>query len=194
VTRVQSTNNIAFKEWAAVCAALAAGRQTLILRKGGIDEGSEGFRITHREFWLLPTQFHQDLSQLTAGGEQFWRQAQECQPAVGQFRIELYAVAERVFEITSLDTLRTLTDYHILADAVIEQRFKYRRPGLFVLGVRIHRIPAPHLVEDDPYIAGCKSWVELPKGLSTEDAQPVLDDQQFADQIQKIERLLEVSP
>ena len=53
-------NNIAFKEWAVVCAALASGRQTIILPKGGIDEGREGFRVKHREFWLLPTRFHQD--------------------------------------------------------------------------------------------------------------------------------------
>jgi hypothetical protein len=42
--------SIAFKEWAAVCEALAAGRQTIILRKGGIQEGREGFRVQHGEF------------------------------------------------------------------------------------------------------------------------------------------------
>ncbi len=47
----------AFKEWAAVCAALSAGRQTVILRKGGIAEGPGGFQPEHGEFWLLPTRF-----------------------------------------------------------------------------------------------------------------------------------------
>ena len=36
---VQPSNRFAFKEWAAVCAALDSGRQTLILRKGGLHEG-----------------------------------------------------------------------------------------------------------------------------------------------------------
>ncbi len=63
---MQAANRIAFKEWAAVCLALAAGRQSIILRKGGIHEGREGFHVHHRAFWLFPTQFHQDAAQLTA--------------------------------------------------------------------------------------------------------------------------------
>ncbi len=46
---------VAFKEWADVCAALLDGRQSLILRKGGIEEGPGGFRPEHAAFWLYPT-------------------------------------------------------------------------------------------------------------------------------------------
>jgi hypothetical protein len=35
--------SIAFKEWAIVCEALGRGGQSIILRKGGIAEGREGF-------------------------------------------------------------------------------------------------------------------------------------------------------
>ena len=52
---MEPVNQIAFKEWAVVCAALASGQQSLILRKGGIHEGRDGFRVAHREFWLFPT-------------------------------------------------------------------------------------------------------------------------------------------
>ena len=44
---------IAFKEWAGVCQALGDGRQTIIVRKGGIDEGPAGFRPEHRGFLAL---------------------------------------------------------------------------------------------------------------------------------------------
>ena len=54
---MKSANQFAFKEWAVVCAALATGQQSLILRKGGIHEGRDGFRVEHREFWLFPTVF-----------------------------------------------------------------------------------------------------------------------------------------
>jgi hypothetical protein len=57
--KLQHENRFAFKEWAAVCTALAAGKQSLIVRKGGIHEGRDGFRVEHGEFWLYPTQFHQ---------------------------------------------------------------------------------------------------------------------------------------
>ncbi len=50
---------MALKEWAAVCQALAVGRQTILLRKGGIAEGPGGFRAEHDAFWLLPTYFHE---------------------------------------------------------------------------------------------------------------------------------------
>src|SRR5690242_14612220 len=50
---------VAFKEWAGVCAALATGRQSLILRKGGIAEGPEGFAPEHTSFWLYPTHVHE---------------------------------------------------------------------------------------------------------------------------------------
>ena len=52
---------IAFKEWASVCDALLEGRQTIILRKGGISEGTAPgvFVPEHSEFWLYPTWVHQ---------------------------------------------------------------------------------------------------------------------------------------
>ena len=51
--------SIGFKEWAAVCEALGQGRQSVILRKGGIAEGREGFSFKHSEFFLFPTWFHE---------------------------------------------------------------------------------------------------------------------------------------
>jgi hypothetical protein len=187
---VQASNNIAFKEWAAVCAALAAGRQTVILRKGGIDEGREGFRVAHSEFWLLPTRFHQDASQLTADGEPFWQQSQAEQPPGADFDVCLYAVVEKVYEVANLAALQKLSGLHILADATVEQRFHYRRPGLFVLVVRVYQAERARRVADSPYIAGCKSWVELPQSLPTADLHPVLNPSVFANQLQQIEQCL----
>ena len=45
----------AFKEWAIVVDALGRGAQILILRKGGLREGSGGFRLEQRQFLLFPT-------------------------------------------------------------------------------------------------------------------------------------------
>ena len=39
---------MAFKEWAVICRALAQGRQRLILRKGGIEEPGGQFELAHR--------------------------------------------------------------------------------------------------------------------------------------------------
>ena len=61
---MQASQQMAFKEWAAICAALGDGRQSLIVRKGGIHEGREGFRVAHDEFWLFPTGFHQQRDEI----------------------------------------------------------------------------------------------------------------------------------
>ena len=53
MVQMQTTNNVAFKEWAVVCAALASGRQTIILRKGGMEEGRDGFRVEHGALVLV---------------------------------------------------------------------------------------------------------------------------------------------
>ena len=50
---------VALKEWAVTVRALAEGRQTLLLRKGGIHEESQDFRVIHPEFLLYPTYEHQ---------------------------------------------------------------------------------------------------------------------------------------
>ena len=55
---------VAFKEWAAICRALATGRQDVIIRKGGIVEPGGEFRLDHRRFLLMPTFLHQSADQL----------------------------------------------------------------------------------------------------------------------------------
>src|SRR5690606_11736877 len=64
-----ATMTPAFKEWHAIVGALAAGHQTLILRKGGIAEGRGGFRPRGEPFWLLPTAFHEQAEKLRPEAE-----------------------------------------------------------------------------------------------------------------------------
>ena len=56
--------SIGFKEWSLVCEALGRGMQSVILRKGGIAEGREGFSFRHREFFLFPTFFHEQVAKV----------------------------------------------------------------------------------------------------------------------------------
>ena len=59
---------VAFKEWAGICDALIAGRQSIVVRKGGISEsaGPGVFVPEHSEFWLFPTWVHQAEQGLSA--------------------------------------------------------------------------------------------------------------------------------
>ena len=56
--------SIGFKEWSLACNALGHGAQSVILRKGGIAEGREDFSFRHREFFLFPTFFHEQIGKV----------------------------------------------------------------------------------------------------------------------------------
>lgn len=186
---MQPESRIAFKEWAVVCAALASGRQTLILRKGGIHEGHEGFQVEHREFWLFPTGFHQQRDEVIPDVWPWLEELQSRSEPCGH-ELELFAVVEQVQQVLDQSALVRLTGRHVWSESTVEQRFHYRSPGLFALIVRVYRRPTPYEIADSPHFAGCKSWVDLPLPLSTSGLQPVLDDATFDGQRAEIQQLL----
>jgi hypothetical protein len=193
---MQPTCRIAFKEWSAVCAALAAGRQTLILRKGGIAEGPGGFKPEHAEFWLLPTRFHERPAALAEGDRHFFDEQADDDGAADTLPNDLlhiaqYATVADVIDISNERLLSALEPLHVYGPSTIHQRFHYRRPGLFLLAVRIYRAPVPLEIPIWPELAGCRSWVELPAALSTAGLQPAISDAEFAERLAEIRRAVE---
>ena len=166
---------IAFKEWAGICEALAQGQQSLILRKGGIAEGPKGFSPEHDLFWLYPTRVHEAEQGLKDG-------ASAPLDTSPHDVVELRALAkvEAVWFADRLDVLEALDDLHAWTAETVAKRFHYRRPGLWVLGVRAFRTPGPVAIAAAPEHAGCKTWVPLDPPPSTAGAEPTLDDEGFA--------------
>jgi hypothetical protein len=161
-------NSVALKEWASVCAALEAGRQTVLIRKGGIDEGPKGFRIEHSEFWLYPTQFHQDLAQLLAEGAKYLTEATRYSAPPGKIAISLYAVVENVQFVRDWSEMEKYESRHILSIGAVRQRFEYRTPGVYVAQVNVLRRAEAIQIDELPRFAGCKSWVDLDRPLPTD--------------------------
>jgi hypothetical protein len=173
------STSIAFKEWSVICAALGAGRQSIIVRKGGIDEGREGIRIAHGEFWLFPTLFHEAAEKLTADARPFL-ELTECEVRpTGMIPLSHYASVSDVVELRDEALLPRLDGLHVWSPRTIGERFHYRRPGLFVLIVRTYSLTPPLLIPDSPHFAGCRTWVELPAPLETAGLQPILSDAEF---------------
>lgn len=189
-TDLTSDCAIAFKEWGAVCQALAAGEQTIILRKGGIHEGNAGFRVLHSRFWLYPTNFHQDPASLRGNAAEFLALARAAQPAPGLVALELLATVQEVIELSREAAALALAEQHILSSETTGQRFHYKTPGLFLLIVRVYRRAEPHLLDESPAFAGCRSWVPLPAPLPATDLVPVLDDATFQSRVAVIHSLL----
>ncbi len=182
-------NQIAFKEWGAVCAALGQGLQSVIVRKGGIHEGQQGFRVDHREFWLFPTRFHQGAEQLQPEYRDLLTAPLAMEPASGKIMLALYAVVENVLEIKEPFALPGLNSIQVLNQETIQQRFEYKNPGLFVLLVRAYQQPQPFEVENETRYAGCRTWVELSHEFSTSNLTPALTDEQFRQQVQAFEQI-----
>jgi len=154
-----SSGMTAFKEWAIVCDALGAGSQCILLRKGGIAEGRDGFQFKHREFYLFPTFFHEQLgrTKLPPG-------TPEPTPTPGRIELRQFARMEWSATITNREILPRLAPFHILHDDVIAERFAYDEPaGINLACVRVYNLTTPTSFPDESKYGGCRSWVELPE-------------------------------
>jgi hypothetical protein len=183
--------SIAFKEWAVICRALAEGRQSLILRKGGISEEGGQFRPEHERFLLYPSFFHeQHRTGIKPDLLPLLEAAEADRPAAGLLRFTHLAAVSAVAHVTDLDRALALDPLHGWTADTVRQRFHYRTPGLFVLTVRVHRLARPAEVTERPGYAGCKTWVELDTAIETGGATPVLSDEAFADYSRRVSAAL----
>ncbi len=175
-----SRSNAALKEWAIVCQALADGRQSLLIRKGGILEIKRGFQVEHRDFWLFPTYVHQNVEQLIPEVHAEFSAAQAVRRSEGVVQLELYATVADVVQVTDLDRLRGLEGLHVLSRECVVSRFNYRnRPGVHVLVLRVYRRPAPLQTQNTSEYDGCVSWVDLEQPVETAGCLPVISDAEF---------------
>jgi hypothetical protein len=180
----------ALKEWAVICRALAEGRQALLIRKGGIAESSGEFEVEHRRFWLFPTFVHQQKASIVPEAAPLLEQVEADRPPPNIVRLTHFAEAAGIYHIRDLTDAWKLADLHYWSHETVQSRFEYRRPGLFVLAVRVYRAPQVFDLPDTEEYAGCRSWVELDRALPTEGATPVLEEQAFADVLRKLDHLL----
>lgn len=165
---------IAFKEWAVICAAIAAGRQSLILRKGGIAEEGGEFRPEHAAFLLYPTYFHAHRDGIKPEFLPLLEAIEAVKSPAGVIRFTHFVQVESVSHVAKLEEALALDSLHAWTADVVKQRFHYRAPGLFVLNVRAFRLSTPAEVIERAEYAGCKTWVQLETPINTTGAEPVL--------------------
>ncbi len=169
----------ALKEWAVVCRALEEGRQTVLLRKGGILEFREGFEVKHDRFMLFPTYEHQSKENLQPDYAGRLDAVLKEQPADGVNVLTSYAEAKLVREISDASVLKKLEKYHVWNESYVNARMAYNpKKPMSVILVRIYNIDKSLAVESRPEWAGCKSWI--PVGLQAAAGSPAVDDVTFA--------------
>ena len=174
---------IGFKEWALVCQALGNGTTSLMIRKGGIAEGREGFRFKHEAFFLFPTLFHEQLAKTRLPAATTLPVSEE-----GIITITARATVEWTQLITSRASLQRLEPYHILAPSIVEDRFVYypkpgqtpESDGVNVAFLRVWKASEPWQFPDGAKYGGCRSWIELPEVPPEIAWEPVLTDSEHA--------------
>jgi hypothetical protein len=187
---METSSNIAFKEWAVVVDVLGRGEQAIILRKGGIREERGQFHVDHRQFWLFPTQYHEAERSIIPSKRPALRDI-AAHASTGTVDIEYYAVADPVIRIADLELVRRLQGRHIWSEQILQERFHFGREAeLHVLLTRVYRRPSPERFAMRESYGGCKSWVELERTLSTEGLTPVLSDVEYSAQRDEIAEIL----
>ena len=189
---IRSATRTGFKDWALVCAALGGGRQSLILRKGGIAEGRDGFRFKHEKFFLFPTRYHQQAAMVRPGE----LADLPAVPATAADTVEIQYFFTLDFAVWLDDwaTVARLEPLHVWKEEVIRARFDYDgQPGLQCAFGRVYRLDPAWSFPDQPAYGGCRSWVTLPPAPGDQRQELVLTDEEHAARAGTVRRLLQIS-
>lgn len=154
---------IGFKEWQVVCDALADGRQTVILRKGGFHEGREGFSFAHEKFYLFPTRFHATAEQVRVATPSNPMPEWQVGDAITiTHRVEV----EWAHTLTEWQGVMALHDQHIYTEQTVRDRFDWQGKGMASGSIHVAKVKVITL--DQPWVfpyaaryGGCRSWVTL---------------------------------
>ncbi len=185
---MQITNTVGLKEWAVIIDALLAGRQIILLRKGGISEEGGVFSVDYREFFLYPTYTHQQGEGIKESERSLLKSVK---PKAADY-VELRAYVSVVFaaQLTEWEQVAALEPFHIWSAEEVRNRFDRRVPDLTVLGMRVYRLPRVIPVLEEPRFAGCRSWVTMESSVVTDSPVPVLTEKKFLEKLSLVKRAL----
>ncbi len=167
----------ALKEWAVVCKALQEGRQTVLLRKGGILEYKQGFEVKHEKFLLFPTYEHQAKENLQQDYVDRLDAVIKEQPPTGKNLLNCYAESKLVREVNDSSILKKLEKYHIWNENYVNSRMAYNpKKPMSVILLRVYNLPSPVRVDTQEEWSGCKSWIPVDFEAT---GNPAVDDATF---------------
>lgn len=189
--------DIALKEWAIVCDFLAQGKCALLLRKGGIHErgGPGRFALDHDRFLMFPAWEHERLDWikpdwLPASAELAVDEPERAEPS--RITFKCYAEVAKIWVVPSREAFDRLDDLHPWDKPQIDMRFNYKpeRP-LYLLALRVYRLPIAAEVPYRDSYSGCVSWVPLDAGdcIEVDGGEPALSDVAFKTLTDRVDRI-----
>ena len=180
--------DVGLKDWEAVCRALASGRQTLLLRKGGIHETAGVFELEQSRFILFPTWLHQNIEWIKPDDR---ADAQTFASEPDTVTLSTWAQVAEIVRVRSRAAIDALADEHIYLPPLIDMRFNYRpdKP-LYVLIIRAYQLATPITIQNMPAYSGCRSWVPLENPIDLQNSSPALSDAEFALHRERVKALI----
>ncbi len=151
----------ALKEWSAAVHALLDGRQTVLLRKGGIHE--KRFEVAATRFLLFPTVAHSHAQRVRPEHRDLLAAAasDSTEDAVV---VRAGARVIAAIQVERPDGLESIAPLHIwTSQSVQADRIDFRpRHRLTVLVVSAAPLITPVQLDRTPEYRGCSSWLSLP--------------------------------
>ena len=150
---------LALKEWSAAVHALLDGRQTILLRKGGI--GEKRFEVAAHEFLLFPTIAHSHAERVRPEHRDLLiRAAADSTPE--QVLVRAAAKVVAAVPVNRPQGLDDVLDLHIwTAESVCGDRLDFRpKHKLAVLVVSAIPLAKPEPLIRTADFGGCTSWVQ----------------------------------
>jgi hypothetical protein len=176
-----TTTTLALKEWGAVAHALLDGRQTMLLRKGGIHE--KAFAVDGGRFVLFPTVAHSHRERVRPGHEDVLaRGAADVDERAGRFTIRCGLTLVEAVPVARPERLAEVADLHIwTAQSVKADRLDFRpRHLLQALVVRAVELPEPVTLPRLAEYGGCRSWLDLPLAWDGRAGRQIHTEQRLA--------------
>lgn len=159
-----TATTLALKEWSAVAHALLDGRQTLLLRKGGIHEKAFDLAVADGDrFVLFPTIAHSHAERVRP------EHADVLAPGAADVDDDAFTVRAGVSLVAAVPVVRPerldeVADLHIWTSASVRSdRLEFRpKHQLVALVVRAVALPQPARLQRRDDYGGCRSWLDLP--------------------------------
>ena len=172
---------IALKEWAVILNAMKQGLHHILLRKGGLADKGQTFRVEYPKFFLFPTYEHQQKEMTQKKHQTLYDQTVKGMSAENKLLIDSWAEVKESFEVKEFSMLKPLSTLHVWSDSYLQMRLNYKpEKPLYLLLLRIYRLTTPKEIEKLERYGGCRSWVELDETISTEGSIPVISDDDFS--------------
>ncbi len=156
----EPSESLALKEWGAAVHALLQGRQTVLLRKGGIHE--KRFVLRGSQFWLYPTVAH------SHAGSTRPEHADLLPPGAADVTGDAVVLRASVsvveaIEVTRPENIAGLEPFHIWTTASVRvNRIDFRpKRRLTAIVVSVRPLVVPVRVSVREEYGGCRSWVDL---------------------------------